>query len=84
MTNFSIDSGVCRVEVFKATARGVPVKWYLTEAVQMKHRYHEVDGVERAILEHFDAVDGRRRCAGMVAVCFDPYSEFAYPRVVTL
>lgn len=84
MTNFSIDSGVCRVEVFKATAQGVPVKWYMTEAVQMEQYYHDVDGVERAILEHFNVRGAGRRASGMVAVCFDPYSEFAYPRVVRL
>jgi hypothetical protein len=72
--NYTNDTHMCRVEVFKPSG-----KWYMTEAVSFEGLYHDVDGYRKGIDRHF-----RGRANGMWAVCFDFYSENEFPHMIQI
>lgn len=78
MTNYSEDAHMCEVHVFRTDHDGHPYKWYLTEAVSFESLYNAPAHIafDTALARHFEG-----RCAGMLAICPEPYSKYSFPWV---
>ena len=75
--NYTENPGMCRVDFFKESG-----KWYTTEALDFA-AFYELDPVQ-SLLGALAARPEPHRCAGMFAVCLEPYTKHQFPAMTTV
>lgn len=79
---YSDDDTMVRVDFFKPSG-----KWYCTEAVKWTGYYFAKDSglihkeFAKSLKDHFQ--DNPNRLSEMMAICLNPYHEFAHPISLT-
>lgn len=78
MTHYSDRVSSVRVDFFKPSG-----KWYTTEAVELDASRWNDANIKGMFMDSLEAhLQGRLR--GMIAVCLEPYSQYAHPFMATI